>query len=114
MDVGCYCVSGSRLLAGEPVRVHGEQVSGETGVDLAFHGTLRFPDDVVAQFDCSFVLPRFQRLEAFGEDGSLLVESPWRTDWGGAVLLRATTRRPASRFRRARCSSSSSRTSPPR
>jgi D-xylose 1-dehydrogenase (NADP+, D-xylono-1,5-lactone-forming) len=24
MDVGCYCVSGSRLLGGEPVAVHGE------------------------------------------------------------------------------------------
>ena len=58
MDVGCYCVSGSRLLAGEPEHVYGEQVVGETGVDLAFHGTLRFPDDVVAQFDCSFVQAR--------------------------------------------------------
>jgi D-xylose 1-dehydrogenase (NADP+, D-xylono-1,5-lactone-forming) len=87
MDVGCYCVSGSRLLAGEPVSVHGEAVWGETGVDLAFHGTLRFEDDVVAQIDSSFTLPRFQRLEALGDDGSLLVESPWRPDWGGALLL---------------------------
>ena len=68
--------------------MHGEQVVGETGVDLAFHGTLRFEDDVVAQFDCSFALPRFQRLEAVGDDGSLLVEAPWRPDWGGDVLLR--------------------------
>ena len=88
MDVGCYCVSGSRLLAGEPVGVQGEQVMGETGVDLAFHGTLRFDDDVVAQIDSSFTLPGFQRLEALGEDGSLLVESPWRPDWGGAVVVR--------------------------
>ncbi len=91
MDVGCYCVSGSRLLGGEPVSARGEAVWGETGVDLAFHGTLRFADDVVAQFDSSFTLPRFQRLEAVGEDGSLLVESPWRPDWGGAVLLRRGT-----------------------
>jgi D-xylose 1-dehydrogenase (NADP+, D-xylono-1,5-lactone-forming) len=88
MDVGCYCVSGSRLLAGEPVRVLGDQVVGETGVDLAFHGTLHFTDDVVAQIDSSFSLPRFQRLEAVGEEGFLLVESPWRPDWGGRVLLR--------------------------
>jgi D-xylose 1-dehydrogenase (NADP+, D-xylono-1,5-lactone-forming) len=88
LDVGCYCVSGSRLLAGEPVRVQGTQVTGETGVDLAFHGMLVFADDVVAQIDCSFTLPRFQRLEAHGEQGSLLVEAPWRPDWGGAVLLR--------------------------
>ena len=87
MDVGCYCVSGSRLLAGEPVRVQAEQVLGSTGVDLAFHGTLRFADDVVAQFDASFVAPRHQRLEAIGDEGSLVVEGPWRVDWGGRILL---------------------------
>jgi D-xylose 1-dehydrogenase (NADP+, D-xylono-1,5-lactone-forming) len=87
MDVGCYCVSGSRLLAGEPERVSGEQVVGQTGIDMSFHGTMRFPGDVVAQFDCSFALPRYQRLEVDGDEGSLVVESPWRTDWEGALLL---------------------------
>jgi len=87
MDVGCYCVSGVRLLAGEPVRVQGEQVLAETGVDRSFHGTLRFENDVVAQIDCSFVSPRRQRLEAVGDEGSLLVEAPWRVDFGGEVLL---------------------------
>jgi predicted dehydrogenase len=88
MDVGCYCVSGSRLLAGEPERVLGEQVLAETGVDLAFHGTMRFPGDVVSQFDASFTVPRDQRLEVVGEEGTLVVEAPWRVDWGGDVLLR--------------------------
>ena len=44
MDVGCYCVSGIRLLAGEPEHVRGEQVTGTTGIDMAFHGTLRCAD----------------------------------------------------------------------
>jgi predicted dehydrogenase len=87
MDVGCYCVSGSRVLAGEPLRVQGEQVQGETGVDLAFQGTLRFPEDIVAQIECSFSVPRRQRLEAVGDEGSLVVKAPWRPDWGGAVLV---------------------------
>jgi xylose dehydrogenase (NAD/NADP) len=87
MDVGCYCVSGARLLAGEPLHVQGEQVLGPTGVDLAFHGTLRFPDDVVAQLDASFVSPMTQRLEAAGEDGTLAVEAPWRTERPGGVVL---------------------------
>jgi D-xylose 1-dehydrogenase (NADP+, D-xylono-1,5-lactone-forming) len=87
MDVGCYCVSGSRLLGGEPERVYGEETRIETGVDLAFHGTMRFPNDVVAQFDASFAAPIRQRLEAVGEEGTLLVEAPWRVDWGGDVLL---------------------------
>ncbi len=88
MDVGCYCVSGARLLAGEPVHVQAEQVTGETGVDVALHGTLRFADDVVAEFHASFVAPRAQELEAIGEEGSLVVEAPWRADWGGDLLLR--------------------------
>ena len=87
MDVGCYCISGARLLAGEPERVYGEQVLGPTGVDVDFYGTLRFPGDVVAQFDASFTLPDRQRLEAVGEDGTLVLEAPWRADWGGRVLV---------------------------
>jgi xylose dehydrogenase (NAD/NADP) len=87
MDVGCYCVSGIRLLAGEPERVRGEQVTGTTGVDMAFHGTLRCADDVVGQFEAAFRSPERQSLEAVGENGVLLVEAPWRVDWGGNVVL---------------------------
>ncbi len=87
MDVGCYCISGARLLGGEPERVYGEQVLGPTGVDVDFYGTLRFPNDVIAQFDASFSLPERQRLEAVGDEGTLVVEAPWRADWGGRVLL---------------------------
>ena len=87
MDVGCYCISGARLLGGEPERVVGEQVLGPTGVDVDFYGTLRFPNDVVAQFDASFTLPKRQRLEAVGEEGTLVLEAPWRSDWGGRVLI---------------------------
>ena len=87
MDVGCYCISGARLLAGEPEHVYGEQVLGASGVDVDFYGTLRFPDDVVAQFDASFTVPKRQRLEAVGEEGTLVLEVPWRADWGGRVLV---------------------------
>ncbi len=88
MDVGCYCVSGIRLLAGEPEHVRGEQVTGTTGIDMAFHGTLRCAGDVVGQFEATFRSPQRQSLEVVGEDGVLLVEAPWRVDWGGGVTLR--------------------------
>jgi predicted dehydrogenase len=87
MDIGCYCVSGMRLLAGEPRHVAAQQVTGETGVDLTFAAALRFANGAVGTFHCSMALPRAQGLEAFGTEGTLLVEAPWRVDWGGAVLL---------------------------
>jgi len=42
MDVGCYCVSGARLIAGEPERVAAEQTLGGDGVDVTFTATMRF------------------------------------------------------------------------
>jgi D-xylose 1-dehydrogenase (NADP+, D-xylono-1,5-lactone-forming) len=77
MDVGCYCVSSTRLLAGEPERVYGEQVVGVSGVDIRFHGTLRCASGVVGQFDCGLVLPFRDELEAIGDEGSLFLDDPW-------------------------------------
>jgi D-xylose 1-dehydrogenase (NADP+, D-xylono-1,5-lactone-forming) len=77
MDLGCYCVSGSRLLAGEPTRAYGEAVVGETGTDRVFAGTLRFPGDVVSLFDCGTRLPLRDELEAIGTEGSLFLDDPW-------------------------------------
>jgi D-xylose 1-dehydrogenase (NADP+, D-xylono-1,5-lactone-forming) len=77
MDVGCYCVSGSRLLGGEPEQVLGHQVVGPSGVDVIFAGTMRFPGDVVAQFDCGFRTPDRDELEVVGEEGSLFLDDPW-------------------------------------
>jgi D-xylose 1-dehydrogenase (NADP+, D-xylono-1,5-lactone-forming) len=77
MDVGCYCVSGSRLLAGEPETVSAVQVTGASGVDVLFAGIMRFPGDVVAHFDCGFVLPERDELEVVGSEGSIFLDDPW-------------------------------------
>jgi predicted dehydrogenase len=77
MDVGCYCISGSRLLAGEPESVYGEQVAAPSGVDELFTGTLRFAGDVLAEIDCGLVLPERDELEAIGEEGSIFLDDPW-------------------------------------
>jgi predicted dehydrogenase len=76
MDVGCYCVNTSRLLAGEPVRVFGHQRVGATGVDVRFVGVLDF-GAVVAHFECGFDLPSLSWLEVIGSEASLVVASPW-------------------------------------
>jgi predicted dehydrogenase len=77
MDVGCYCVSGLRLLGGEPEQVYGQQVLSESGVDELFTGTMRFPGDVLGQFDAGLVLLERDELEAVGEEGSLFLDDPW-------------------------------------
>ena len=77
MDVGCYNVSGSRLVGGEPERVFGEAWFGPTGTDWVFTGTLRFPGDVIGLFHCGTALPEQDELEVIGSDGSLFVDDPW-------------------------------------
>jgi xylose dehydrogenase (NAD/NADP) len=69
MDVGCYCVSAIRLLAGEPKQVSGEQVTGSTGAEASFRS------------------PRRQHVEVVGAEAVVTVEAPFRVDWGGDVLL---------------------------
>src|SRR5438552_15423275 len=73
MDLGCYCVSAARLVAGEPEVAVGRQVLGETGVDVRFAGVLEFQGGVLAEFHCGFDLPYQSALEAIGSDASVLV-----------------------------------------
>jgi predicted dehydrogenase len=77
MDVGCYNVSGSRLLGGEPERVWGEAWYGPSGTDWVFTGTMRFPGDVIATFDCGTAMVDRDELEAIGTEGSLFLDDPW-------------------------------------
>jgi len=79
MDVGCYCVSAARLLAGaEPERAFGEAVIGPTGVDVAFSGLLRFASGVIAEFTSGFGAAHMS-LEAIGANGSVALADPWHT-----------------------------------
>jgi predicted dehydrogenase len=77
MDVGCYCVSGSRLVAGEPASVFGNQWTGPSGTDWVFTASLRFPGDVLGIFDCGTAMTNRDELEAVGSEGSLFLDDPW-------------------------------------
>ena len=76
MDVGCYNVSGSRLLGGEPERVFGEAWVGPTGTDWVFTGTLRFPGDVLATFDCGTALAEPRRARGDRQRGLAVPRRP--------------------------------------
>ena len=77
MDVGCYCVSGSRLLGGDPVEASGHAYTGPSGTDWVFTGTLRHRGDVLTTFDCGTCLASRDELEAIGTEGSLFLDDPW-------------------------------------
>jgi xylose dehydrogenase (NAD/NADP) len=77
MDIGCYCLSGSRLLAGEPSSVGAQAWFGPTGTDWVFAATMRFPANVIALFDCGTAVVGRDELEAIGSDGALFLGDPW-------------------------------------
>ena len=91
MDVGCYCVSALRLLAGEPERVEGELVEGGDGVDARFAGVLRFPGDVLGTFDCAFDVPYRAGVEVVGSTGTIVSLDPWHGRSPGVRILRPDT-----------------------
>ena len=89
MDVGCYCVSGARLIAGEPERVAGEQaLGGQGGVDVAFSGIMRFQNDISAHFDAGLALASQDLLEIVGDEGTLRLTDPWHCRRPGIDVIR--------------------------
>jgi predicted dehydrogenase len=86
MDVGGYCVSGARLVAGdEPERVYGEQVTTADGVDRRFTGVLRFPSGLSATFHSGFD-SHSEGLEVIGRQGSVFLPDPWHSRSGLLVV----------------------------
>jgi D-xylose 1-dehydrogenase (NADP+, D-xylono-1,5-lactone-forming) len=79
MDVGCYCVSAMRLLAGDPERVSGRQIAGGEDVDVRFAGTLTFSGGVLGAFDCGLDMVDRAELEVIGDAGSLFLGDPWHS-----------------------------------
>ncbi len=82
MDVGCYCVSGARLIAGEePDVVYGSQETTAEGVDRRFSALLHFPSGLTATFHCGFDSVA-ESLEVIGRDGTILLPDPWHSTQG--------------------------------
>lgn len=72
MDVGCYCVNISRVMAGrEPVAVHARAHWASTGVDDQMAGVLDFGDGLIAHFDCAINQEDRQRCILAGTEGYL-------------------------------------------
>jgi predicted dehydrogenase len=76
MDVGCYCISAARLLAGEPETIEGEGTPAPSGVDAHFTATLGFAAGVTAQLECAFD-EAMMGLEVEGTEGRVALPDPW-------------------------------------
>jgi predicted dehydrogenase len=92
MDVGCYSVSISRIMAGrEPRTVQARMYRTSTGVDDQLVGMLDFGDELIAHFDCAMNQEDRQRCLLAGSRGYLEipnsfkvgVEETWITEQKG-------------------------------
>jgi len=88
LDVGCYCASMARLIAGavsgkpfeNPDEVKGSGHIGATGVDEYAVASLKFPNAVLAQIAAGVQLDLENNVRIVGSQGSILVPSPWVTN----------------------------------
>jgi len=86
LDVGCYCASIARLVAGaatgtdfqEPIEINGTgQIGAESGVDEYAVASLKFPGGIVAQLAAGVRLNLEKNVRIIGTGGSILIPDPW-------------------------------------
>ncbi len=92
LDVGCYCTSMSRLIAGaatgkpflNPLEVKGSGHIGVTGVDEYAIASLKFSNGILAQIAAGVQLDLENNVRIVGSEGSLLIPDPWAINRGKA------------------------------
>ncbi len=79
LDVGCYCLSWSRMITGEEPVAHKavSRIGDDTGVDEWTSASLGFPSGVSATFQCAIRTPQPQMAVIYGERSRLEIPSPW-------------------------------------
>lgn len=85
LDVGCYAVSMSRLIAGaalgrdfaHPVSVQGAGHIGRTGVDEWATAILKFDGGIVAQCATGVQVNQDNHVVIYGSEGMITMQSPW-------------------------------------
>ena len=92
LDVGCYCVSFARMIAGEePEEVRAVAHIGERSrVDEWMTGLLKFPSGLTAYFTSGIRCEVPPAADIYGSEGSLRITAPWQpTDENAFVILNA-------------------------
>ena len=95
MDVGCYCINFSRMLAGEePTEVHASAHFHERGVDDLVVATLKFPSGVLASFSCGMSVHADNTAYVCGTEGYIEIPIPWKPPPQGAAYTIARSTPP--------------------
>ena len=97
LDVGCYPMSMSRLIAGaasgqpftDPLDLHAVGHLGVTGVDDYTVAVARFPAGLVAQLSTGVRVTQENVVRIYGERGYIFVPSPWTParDGGSSTIF---------------------------
>lgn len=79
-DVGVYpnSLAITMINDGAPVEVWAQQIVGESGVDVAMRGQLRFASGAVAQISSGFRSPFREGAQIVGDAGVLEIAEPWK------------------------------------
>jgi predicted dehydrogenase/aryl-alcohol dehydrogenase-like predicted oxidoreductase len=115
MDVGCYPVSISRLIAGaalgrdfaDPVEVQGFAHLGKTGVDEYAIGLLKFEEGILGQVAAGVGLSQENTVRIYGTQGSIFLPTPWAAGRGGGAVSKIIISGSQNRTVTVRCSRSS-------
>jgi D-xylose 1-dehydrogenase (NADP+, D-xylono-1,5-lactone-forming) len=79
MDVGCYCINLSRLVAGaEPVAMTVSSKLSPACIDEVSAGTMRFADGMIASFTCGMTVHADNTASICGTQGFIEVPIPWK------------------------------------
>jgi predicted dehydrogenase/aryl-alcohol dehydrogenase-like predicted oxidoreductase len=94
LDVGCYCTSMARLVAGvaaggeiaEPIQVSGSALIGQKNqIDEVAVATARFPSGLLAQLSTGVKLAQGNTVRIYGTEGSILLPDPWSPSKDGGT-----------------------------
>lgn len=85
LDVGCYCTSMCRLVAGaalgknfaDPLSVRGFGHLGQSNADEWAVATAKFEDDIVATLATGVAVNQENVVRIFGSEGTIFIPSPW-------------------------------------
>ena len=79
MDIGCYCISFSQMVAGsDVVDMTASGLLHDSWVDELVAGSMKFANGVIAGFTCGMTVQADNTAYIYGTDGSIEIPRPWK------------------------------------